>query len=807
MSSLLRDLRNAAHALSRRPIALATAVLVIGLAIGATSVLFNVLDAALLRPPAHVRNPGEVVRLDPSRRGRASESPWLSFALYELIRDRVTGLSGVAAYSLKSIVIGRDAGAKREVAAELVTPSYFAVLGVSPATGRFFRASEELASPASTVVISYGLWQDAFGGASDVLSKTIYIGNSPFAVVGVAPAAFTGIDKARVDVWLPIAAAAELVDPAALSSPSLYWIRIFGRLGRAPRSVVSNEATAVFRAASGGRTGDDLAIILGSVRPAQDPGGVRSAEARLLISATLSAMMLFLIACANVATVLLVRFLASSRDLATRAALGASRRRLIRDVLLEFAIVAVLGGLFASAVVAASSAIVQAMFVPELDLARSGTDVRTVARTGTLALIAGLFVALPTIVFVWAGYNTRGLNVRARSLFQMATGILVAIQCAVSVVLLIGSGLIGRSLQNVLSLDLGIDTERVLYASADLRADLSRADALALYRTFSERIADIPGVDDVTVAMGLPLHSVWAVAVNVPAGVRTGAKPIVLGHAVGEDYFGITGLRITRGRPFEPWEHTSGANVAVINEAFAREFWPTQKPLGACLQLGSDRGCTRVVGVAVDTPRSSVMLDREYELYVPIREGGFGMKSTLALAIRASADAGADALVVPIRTAVESVSGSVVHAAVIPVATIVAPQLRPWRIGTAVFSSFSIVAVLLVGVGLYGLLAFIVADSQRVIGIRVALGATSSMVWRSIVLRAMGLSGIGTALGLLIGVAVAPAGRSFLFGVEPRDPVVFLGSVVVVLVTTVAASWLPARRATKVDGAALLRST
>lgn len=798
----------ALRALRRRPGAFCTGVVVIGVALGGGAALLGVVDAALLRPPAHVRAPEEVVRVQVVSRGTGDGPAWLSFPLYELVRDRVESLDGVAAHGERSIVIGRGEGA-REVAAALVTASYFRVLGVRPVAGRFFRGGEDAARPASSMVISYGLWQSAFGGSADAVGRSVQVGNGYFDVVGVAPRGFTGVEKARVDVWLPIAAGEDLMGPAALSSPTLYWVKIFGRAAAAT-SVVGAEVAAVSAAADVGPGGDagspggDVELTVESVPAAQGRGGAQSPEGRLLIWAALSALLVFVIACANVAAVLLVRFVASASDWAVRAALGASRARLTGHVLSEVAIVVGLGGLVGATVAQVSSGVVQTVLVPGLDLAGGGMGVRAAAQIGALTLVAGFLVGLPAVVLVWTGYGRGQLSRPGHARFERAAGTLVAMQCAVGVAVLVGAGLLGRSLGNALDVDLGVDGEGVLFASAQLRGDLSRADSLALHESFAERIAAMPGVEGVTVAMGRPLRDAWGVAVGLPAdrGRPADGPVVALGRAVDEQYFDVTRVPVVRGRPFEAWEHQSGARVVIINEAFARRVWPTADPLGGCLRLGNEPDCRRVVGV-VGNARMSVALGDEYEVYVPIEEGGFGRIESLGLAIRAGTDVGD--LVVPVRTAIEAASDVVAQAAVMPVAEILAPQLRPWRVGTGVFAGFGIVAVILVGVGLHGLLAFIVARSRRVFGIRVALGATPAMVWRSIVLRGAGVGVIGIAAGLLAGAFAAPLGRSFLFGVEARDPAVFLGSAVVVLAAAVTAGWLPARQASRVDAAALLR--
>ena len=805
MHGFLQDARHSFRGLREAPALFAAAVVCLGLGIGATSVLVGFLDALLLRPPAQVQNPEQIVRLSFSHELAAEASPWTSFPVYQLLHRRMTGLSGMGAYASRTVEIGQGADSGNATA-ELVTTSYFSVLGVEPITGRFFGADDELAFPPSTVVVSHGFWQGRFGGANDVLDMSVYIGGRAFAVVGVAPPGFSGIDKTRVDLWIPIGVASELVHPDALSSPTRYWVSLFGRSARTERALVGEEATTILRSSQALRgLQGDARVVPGSVLAERGAGW--SAERRLSTWLAVSSAMLLLIACANTANLMLVRLLGRTQELATRAALGATKGRLTQQAACECGIVAALGGIVAAIVVRWTGASARALLAPSLELAGSNVDLRTALQVGLLTLIAGVLCSLPAIVFVATTRQSLDARIQpaARSLFQRSAGsVLVVGQCAATVALLIGMGLFGRSLTNITNLDLGIDTEHVVYASADFRMKMSRADTIAMYKAMSERVEAVQGVRTVSMAMGLPLRRVWAVALTLPDEVWLGPNPVALGREVDANFFVATGLRITRGRPFDTSEHTPPARVAIINEAFARAFWRTETPLGACLLLGGDELCTKVVGVAANTPRWNIAADREYEVYIPIDEiDGFGVTSSLGLAVRTSVDPGS--LVPSIRTAIQSVSPHIVYAAVAPVSEIVAPQVRPWRIGTGLFSMFGILGVILSSVGQYSLLAFFVTRDKPTMGIRMALGASPFMIRRSVTARGVGLCAIGATIGLLAASTLAPAAESLLFGISARDPFVFVGSAGVVLATAVAASYLPGRRAAGFCCAALLR--
>jgi putative ABC transport system permease protein len=802
---VFQDFRYAVRRAASTPLIVFVAAVSLGLSAGMTAVLVGILDRLLLQPPAHVREASRIVRLQFSQDPQATASLWTAFPNYQVLSRERTGLSGLSAYAAKTIVIGRGAEA-REASAELVSANYFTVLGVHPVAGRFFGADEETSAP-SVIIVSAELARRLFLEPQDAVGRSIHIGERAFTVVGVAPERFSGVDKGRIDLWLPISAASNFIDPRALTSTMLYWVSLFGRLDGASAEEVSQRATTALRAqVIDGTSEDSVRVQVGPLLANDVPG--RSQQVRLLSWIGASAALLLLIACANVANLLLARFLSDRQQLSTRAALGASSMRLVNHVVNDAAIITLLGGLIATGIVQWGGSIAGALLPSEFDAVPAALSLRVLTEIWALMLLAGLVCACPAIILVAKQRHVMNrVHGGDRSPFQRVVGsALVVAQCAVGVVLLIGAGLFGRSLYNVRAIDLGFDIDRLVYASADLKADLGRADTISLYENLSDRIAHLPGVDGVAMAAGLPFRTVWAVAMTLPSEIWKGPNPVVLGRAVGPDYFRVSGLRMVRGREFEHQEQASAANVAIINESFARTFWAGENPIGTCVLMGGDTKCTKIIGVAADTPRWSVSAEREHEVYIPLsrRSDALGSKRTLGLAIRTNVDP--DAMVLPIRVAIQSASPHVAYAPVMPVRTILAPQIRPWLIGASVFSSFGVVALVLSAIGLYGLLAFFVAREKRSIGIRMALGATPGMALRSVATRGAVLAGAGVMAGLFGAFMLAPAVRSLLFGISVRDPLVFAGSALVVLAIAAVASLAAGRRATRVDCAVLFRA-
>jgi predicted permease len=805
MSAFLLDLRHALRVQVRRPVVLVTATLSIAVGLASTAAFFGVVDRLLLRPPLRVRSPQEIVRFYYARQTTLRPSPWTSIPVYDALREGLVHHVALAAQSSKTVVIGRGVDARERTAA-LATSNVFSVLGVSPILGRFFEPSEERASPPHTAVLSYELWRSSYGADANVLGHDVLVSGHWFTVVGVAPAGFSGIDRERVDLWLPLGAATFLVSATALTSETEYWVSLFGRCPPNAVDAVSRLATTMLRDIEKRQGfGGDPTVVLGPIVGERGPG--RSPQIAFPIWVTAASGVLLLIACGNVANLLLLRFVDRQKELATRFSLGASRTRLVRHVVIEAVTVTVLGGACALLLVLWGGSAARTLLFPSLTVSGPELDMRALWQMTLLCGGVAFVCALPPSLLVLLGRfpiaPTAGPITQTR--FQRrAGGILVIIQCAFSAALLVGAGLFATSLYHVSRIDLGVDLDHLAHARVELTATLKKADAVMLYQMLAGRVSAIPGVDGATVVMGMPLRTVWAVAVTLPGDVWSGRNPVVLGHAVGKDYAEITGLRITRGRDFDPSEYEGSAQVALVNESFARRFWPDRSPLGACLRLGSNASCTRVIGVAADTPRWSITAERELELYVPLDPPlRWGQAGTLGLAIRTRSNP--HDVVASIRNVLQSSDSHIAYAEVTPMSEIVEPQLRPSRLGSTLFRLFGLVALALAAVGIYGLLAHAVAQQRKATGIRLALGAKPARIWRAVIMRGVVLCALGALAGIGAAILLAPIAASLLYGVSARDPRILLGSATSVLFVGISASYVPAYRATRADLMGVLR--
>ena len=805
MHSLIQELRQALRGLLKRPALFAVSVLSLGLGVGMSIVFFGVLDALLFRPPVGVRSPQEIVRLYYSPPGAETASALTSFPVHSALRQQVSELEGLAAHGSKMVALGQGAAA-REVRAEFVTPNYFDVLGIRPVYGRFFGELDADGS-SQAVVISSSVWQSSFGSSAAITGTTIQVNGRVWTIAGVAPPGFTGIDRTKIELWFPVATAERLF-PLSLS-PTSYWLSAFVRAAASPDSAVADHASAVATTLLRS-VADHLEtrVAFGPIVAERGPGETRSNEVNLIAWTSLAAAMLLLIACANIANLMLARFVAISRELTTRAFLGASRTRLVRCVSLEFGILTACGGTLATVVVVVLGGAARGHLVPGVELSNGSLDARTLPLIWSASVVCGFLCALPSLAYVTSRHSrgvTRDMFGNSQSRLQRrVAGFLVLAQCAISFTLLVGAGLFGRSFANIAELDLGIDVDKIVYAGASPNRTMRRTELLDLYGRFAERVRQIDGVERTSVAMGLPFRTLGAVTVKLPPEVRRGKTPVVLNHEVDAEYFQTIGLRLLRGRFFTRQDQVQQARVAVITDDFAKAYWFASDALGACLVLGDDKECTNVIGVAVNTPRWSITAEREYEVYLPLLSDGFAPKATIGLAIRTTSDP--EPLVGRIRSAMQSVEADVAYATVTPLNATISPQIRPWRTATALFSAFGLLALVLAGIGLYGMLAFAVAREKREIGIRMALGTTPQRERLRVVRRGVLLSMIGTAAGVAVTGALAPIAESILFGVSARDPLFYCLGAGVVMLTAAGVSYVPATRAARVQCADLLRS-
>jgi len=802
---VLQDLRYALRTFARSPALVAAAVVCLALGIGANATIFGVVDTLLFRPPPHVLDPERVVRLYFRRRlppFGTTTSSITGYPLYTLIRESARSFDALAAYTYsQKASLGRGVDARR-VRVVLASASYFPLLGVRPALGRFYLADEDRPDGPAVVVLGYGFWRASFQNDSGILGRQLQLGRSSYTVVGVAPERFTGVNLENVDAWVPLTTATpELMGPGSLNRGS-YFLQIIGRLGPGGREAAEREATLAFRAEDVYSGGDSNAVaLLGPVQHARGPE--LSQNARVSMWLTAVSVIVLLVACANVANLLLARALQRQREIAVRLALGAARLRLARQLVTESVLLALAGGVAALLVTLWVGPVIRAFLLPDIPALASAVDGRVLLFTGGVALLTGFLAGLVPALQVGRADLTPALKAGAgegryrRS--RLRSALLVG-QVALTVTLIVGAGLFARSLRNVAGQDFGFDPAHTLLATMDLRAAGYRpAQINQLNLQMLARLEGLPGVEAAAATIG---HFGWATASSVSVPGRDSIPQLKAGgpyyQRVTAGYFAAMGTPV-HGRAFTPADR--GSPVAIVNETMARLLWPGESAIGKCFLVGSDKRCAGIIGVVPDARRFNAVEDASMHFYVPFTDDSSEFITALVVRARGRPQD----LVAPVRAALQQTAANLPYAAVTPLADLVAPSIRPWRLGTTMFGVFAGLALVLAAVGLYGVLSYTVAQRSHEIGIRMAMGARRGNVLGLMVGQGVKIAALGAGIGAVAALAGGRVLSSLLYGVSPRDPLVLLGAAVIPLVVAAIASYVPARRAAKVDPVVALR--
>ncbi|HEX7120885.1 MAG TPA: ABC transporter permease, partial [Gemmatimonadaceae bacterium] len=611
LMTFVDDLAYAARSLARRPALLVVTTLTLSIGIAANAVMFGVVDQLLLRPPAHVTEPDLVRRIyfRDMHQGEANVGPITTYPVLTALRTSTTAFSDLAAQSRPygySLGTGRDA---ERVAVQLVSGNWFRLLGVRPALGRFLTDDDDRVPDGEPVaVLGYGAWQRLFAGEPSVIGRAIRLQGKLFTIVGVAPQSFAGIDRERVDVWVPISAmASHTMRPGWHNTTDNWWAHLIGRLQRdATAEAAAAEATLSYRrlvAAWNDEWRDSTSsIVLSSIIGTRTPNGI-SRESQVSLWLLGVSIVVLLIACANVANLLIVRTLERRREIAVRIALGAGRGRLFRLLLAEAGLLAFFGTLVALGVWAGGSRVVQTLLLPNIVWSSSLFDVRVFAFTLSVALLCMLLAGLAP---AFQGMSTGANDALKASSGRIAGGrgrlrfALLLMQAALSVTLLVAAGLTARSFNNVVSRDVGIDRDRVLLVTMPLSSfGFERPQIEDIYQRGSERIQQVPGVTNVTVVrMTVPMQSASASGFAVPGAPRRefpGGGPY--NSVVDAAFFRTIGAQIVEGRDFTVAEERMPSRVLIVNEMLAKDYWPNASPIGQCARFGGDTLCSTVIGV------------------------------------------------------------------------------------------------------------------------------------------------------------------------------------------------------------------
>jgi predicted permease len=817
--SLGQDVRHGARSMLRTPGFTAVAVASLAIGIGANTTMFGAIDALLFRPPAHVQDAARIHRVYFEVPGATGEmQPWSyqSYATYASIRDQVAGVEGAAAFWKKKISSGRGPDA-RSLDAIAVTPNFFSLLGVRPARGRFFTSDEELDEGDHVAVLGYEAWRGQYNGDPAVLGRTIEVTGTPYTIIGIAPEGFTGINLERVDLWLPIGVASRLLSPGVMGlSGGGSWLEIVVKRREAVSvASLTPAVTQLYRDRNRGsrRYATTYArsnAILGPIVAGRGP--VPGADAKVSLWVAVVSVLVLLIASANVANLLLLRGLTRSREVALRLSLGATRWRVTRQWLVEGMLLSVLGAAFAIVLARWTSSAMLAFLLPSA-VKGSVFAPRFLVFTSVVALGSGLLASIvPALVIARRDFGPllgsgRAAGGPGRLAVQRT---LIGAQVALATLLLVGAGLFVSSLRNVRAIDLGVDVDHVVYVDVDFGSQrkLSQdhnaaASANAVYAAMVERVRRVSGVASAALTVGAPLGSGSAIGFRRRgAPALTEGAPVPFVRFVGSDYFQAMGTSLLRGRLFTAADHMANARVAIVDEETARQYLPGGAGLDPCVYLGDRGDCTEIVGVVKNVVRWELVGDKGSVVYLPFESWPGEAFSTLV--VKAQGDP--TPLIPALRQAVTSSAPDLPWADIRPISEQLAPQFRPWRLGASMFTVFGALALGLAAVGLFGLLSYMVAQRAHEIGVRKALGAPNGGVITMVLRGALGMTLAGVAIGLAIALAAGRLVASQLYGISPRDPLVIALSAGTLVVVTIVACLVPARRATRVDPVIALRT-
>jgi predicted permease len=835
LESAREDLTHAIRGLRLRPGFTATVAVTLALGIGANATMFGILDRLLLRAPPHIVDPDRVVQVYSQELASDGVQTSQPYAVYADFQRNVPAFQEVAAATqvfgadLPYYPLGRGADAGRVVGSQ-VTPSFFSLLGVRPLRGRFFQEDEAGEARAEKLaVLGYGFWQRHFGGVDAAIGQTLDLGADRYTIVGVAPKGFTGVDLTEIDVWIPIAAADGLrfiKTPEWKTTRSSQWMLVLARLapGVGPEEAEA-QATASFRAAEAlvpptpGRyrtPPDSFVVKLGSIIPGKSTryAGVGSSGVRVARLLGGVALAVLLIACANVANLLLVRGLGRRREIAVRLALGVSRQRLLGQLLLEGLLLSLLGAAGALLVVHFGSGAIRTMLVGGGAWTGDAINGRMLWFTGAAALGTGLLTSLFPALRASRTDLVSALKAGIRSGPVSGSGtraILLATQAALAVVLLVGSGLFIRTLRHVAGLELGVDLDRVLTVMMDHKSvGMSNSEAREVFRTFAERARKVPGIAGAATSIAHTFGLGWGVRLSVPGREPPANPNNPSQYAVTPDYFDVMGVHLMSGRLFTESDRAGSELVAVITQTTAATFWPDQSPLGQCLRIGADTmPCTTVVGIVSNARRQSLIEDPVSQVYRPLDQvppavwdrtvSIFGF----SMVVRTTGDPARVAE--PLRRALQRSYPGIPYVTVRPLADRVSRQTRSWTLGATMFTIFGALALVIAVVGLYSVVRFTIAERHHEFGVRVALGATGAHLIRSAVLRGVLPAASGIGIGLVVALLGGRVLEGLLLDLSPRDPLVFSSAGLGLLAASALACLVPALRLSRVEPMVVLR--
>jgi len=814
---MLQDIKYGLRMLVRSPAFTLIAALSLALGIGANTAIFSLINAVLLRP-IPVDDPARLASVFTTDQRNPGNLP-LSHLNYKDLRDQNQVFTEMAAFTFAQ-VNWNSGKESEEILAQVVSGNYFSLLGVQPSVGRGFLAEED-ARPTPVAVISRGFWERSLGSDPSIVGRALTLNRTPFTVVGIAPKGFTGtLLGGGPAVWVPMSM-------HALVQPNFDWYEqrrglflfAFGRLkpgveieqARANLASVFAQLEQAYPTDNKGRSAGSVPLLDTRLNPGGQ-GGAPVVQISMILMTVVA--LVLLIACANIANLLLARASKRRKEIAIRLALGAARLRLMRQLLTESVILAVLGGTLGLLLAYwLMDGLVAADLQLPVPLDDSVTiDGRVLGFTALLALATGVLFGIapavqasrPDVVPVLKNETIPTGTGRGWLRFISLRQALVVGQVALSLVSLIAAGLFLRSLRDAQSADPGFEKRGVLVMDVNLgREGYTPERGQLFYRQVVERVASLPGVQRASVAQNAPLAGGLLRSVFLEgADTTTQDRILVQVNSTSPGYLETIDVPLVRGRDFTESDTTGAPQVVVINETMAQRFWPGQDALGKRFKFFGDEQFTTVVGIARNAKYNGIAEDPIPFIYQPLRQN-YTPQATLHVRVAGAAAS----LATAVRQQIQQIDPTISVFQVRTLEEQVSQALAPLRINVIVLATFGGLALLLASIGLYGVASYSVGQRTREIGVRMALGARSSSVLGLVLGHGLLLVAIGLVAGVLLALGLSAAiPRNLLPNVSARDPWTFVGTSVLLAVVALIASYIPARRATRIDPLIALRA-
>ncbi len=818
METLLKDIRYGFRMLLKSPGFTAVAVISLALGIGANTAIFSIINSFLFAP-LPVEEPARLVSIFTTDVKNPGSLP-VSHYNYLDYRDKTDVFTGVLAYNFANVNFNKGAGEGKQLFALVVSGNYFDVLGVKPIQGRAFLPDEDKTPGSHPVtVLSYASWQRDFGGDPSIVGQTISLNRRDFTVVGIAPKDFTGADLGGgPDLWIPMMMHNEVQPDMAMFYDARRGLA-FSVIGRLKPGVAPEQAQAAVSALASqleqeypkdneGRNAKVMPLL--QARIDADGDGQIVATSAILMSVV---GVVLLIACANITNLLLARATKRRREIAIRLAIGASRGRLIRQLMTESLVLSFVGGTIGFFAALWTKDVISSLvpFGGGPNASAVTLDPRVLAFALIVTIASGLLFGLapalgasrPDLVPTLKGDITMPASQRGfRSVFNLRKLLIVG-QVALSLFALIVAGLFVRSLQKAKEVNPGFITDNVILIGFNLgREGYKQDQARQFHRQSVERIEALPGVQAATIARDRPFGGGFqrSVFIEGQEPAPGGRGMLVQTNNIGSKFFETLGIPLLQGRDFSDTDDEKAPKVVIINEAMASRFWPDQDAVGKRFKFFGDQDYRQVIAVARDSKINSLTERRRPFVYVPMLQD---YSPQMTLEIRTLSDA--RNMISAIRSEIQQIDPNLSALNIQTLNDRVDGSLQGERTQATLLGSAGLLALLLASVGLYGVMAYSVAQRTREIGIRMALGASRKDVMGLVLKQSVSLVSAGIVIGLGVAFGVTRLIASSLFGITAVDPVTFAGMSLLLIAVSLAASYIPARRATKVDPMIALR--